>query len=138
MKLTFLTLALATILTSCNDVITQEQCENMMCTQQFAAVTVQFKNQSGDLVQVEDFSAVIRRTEKPTSAVAHKSSFPDNFYPIATDADKNILRTEGDIIDVSARHPLTKQTKTAEFVITGGKCTCHIAKKSGPEVIIFD
>ena len=59
-------------------------------------------------------------------------------YAVVTDSDTKNLSPKGDTIDVSAVNPRTNQKKTVQFVVSGGKCACHIEKISGPEEVVFE
>ena len=126
-------------LISCSEQVREkENCPNLICTQEFRTVTVTYKDSAGSPVIVKDFSAIVRRTGEPTDT---KSIGTINFkgnYTVATDNDTKSLLTKGDTIDVSAVNPKTNQKKTVQFVVSGGKCACHIEKISGPEEVVFE
>ena len=130
-----------TLLTACNeDGLTTEDdkpCPEMVCTQEFRTVEVIFKDASGAAINVNNFSSVIRRTGREPHSGAVDLVNAKGRYNVVTDGDILHL-SAGDIIDVSAVNPSTNQTKTAQFVVSGGKCACHINKISGPTEIRFD
>lgn len=99
---------------------------------------IQFKNSSGNAVTIRNFSAVIRKTGRPTLASLENMNPVNGFYMVISDSDKNILDNDGDFIDVSASHPTKNETKTVVYVVAGGNCKCGIQKISGPEEVVFD
>ena len=109
-----------------------------MCTQEFRSVNVTFKNASGAPITVKDFTSVIRRTGKKLQSGAADAVNSPRSYVVITDSDTENLLADGDIIDVSAVNLQTNQNKTAQFVVSCGKCACHINKISGPTEIVFD
>lgn len=143
MKYPTLFCIIALFLSSCTDqLLTEgrdtEPCPPMACTQEFRSVVVTFKNSAGNPITVKSFTAAIRRTGKtPQSGAVDAVHFKGN-YAVVTDSDTKNLLSQGDTIDVSAVNPGTNQKKTAQFVVSGGKCACHIEKISGPQEIAFD
>ena len=127
-------------LASCTEDLVQDDtsvCPAIACTEEFRTLVVKFKDAEGTLIVVKDFSAKVRRTGKFTKAGAFDTINFKGYYTIATDNDRQDLLSSGDTIDVSAVNPNTNQTKTAQFVVSGGKCACHIEKVSGPVEIVF-
>lgn len=114
---------------------TNQECGDLICTQEFRTVQVKFKDASGNLLTAKDFSAVIKRTNK--SVVPYNDSNSQGTYYVASDADLRELSERGEVILVSATHPQTAKKTVTEFVVSGGICACHIAKVSGPEEIIL-
>ncbi len=99
-------------------------------------VQVKFKNASGNPVSVKDFSAINKRTGESTVQNNEPPTVNNQgIYTVASDADVKKLTESGDVITVSATHPATNKTTSAEFVVSGGKCACHITKVSGPAEI---
>ena len=99
-------------------------------------VQVKFKDMSGDAVAVKDFSAINKRTGESTVQNNDPATVNNQGnYTVASDADVKKLSESGDVITVSATHPTTNKKASAEFVVTGGKCACHINKVSGPSEI---
>lgn len=136
---TFLLLICCIFLLSCTDkVLVTDDCPSMVCTQEFRSVSVKFKDAAGKAIIVNDFSAIIKRTGKSTAPYPTDTTYFKGSYSVATDMDTKTLLPDGDTIDVSAVNPKTNQKKTAQFVVSGGKCACHIGKISGPEEISFD
>ncbi|MFD2164382.1 hypothetical protein ACFSJU_18395 [Paradesertivirga mongoliensis] len=136
-------LCIILFLSSCTDQLLKEDpgtepCPAMICTQEFRSIVVIFKNSAGSPISVKNFTSLIRRTGKtPQSGAVDTVHFKGN-YAVVTDGDTKNLLSQGDTIDVSAVNPGTNQKKTAQFVVSGGKCACHIEKLSGPETIVFD
>lgn len=138
MKLFNLSLLGFVLLFSCSEKVTEAECPAIMCTQEFRSVSVLFKDAAGNPTTVNDFKAVVRRTGKSIQAEPVDTVNFKGYYPVVTDGHRKQLSTTGDTIDVSAVHPLTNQKKTAQFVVSGGRCACHIEKISGPEEITFN
>ncbi len=135
MKTLLYTLLLPVLLYSCTAAKTQD-CGQVMCTQEFRQVNVSFKDQAGNPVAVTNFKAVIQRTGKET-APGDAMPGTTGSYRVASDSDVRSLTESGDTIIVTATNPKNNTQITETFVITGGACACHIAKKSGPEAIIL-
>lgn len=113
-------------------------CPPKPCTMEFRTVGVVFTDNNGDTLQVKDFSATLKTTGKKLPSGTEQSADASNpFYMIASDGDKSALSIEGDTIVVSGTHPSNGQIKKTDFVISGGRCECHINKVSGPEAIVF-
>jgi hypothetical protein len=108
-------------------------CENMVCTTEFRTITVKFLDDSGNPLLVNNFSAVNKRTGRSMSQNSIING--QGIYVLASDADLKELSEKGDIVLVSASNPKNNSKVTAEFVISGGLCICHVSKISGPETI---
>ena len=108
-------------------------CENMVCTKEFRTITVKFIDDYGDPLLVNNFSAVNKRTGRSMSQTNSVQGL--GIYVVASDADQKELSEKGDIVLVSASNPKNNSKLTAEFVISGGLCICHVSKISGPEII---
>jgi hypothetical protein len=108
-------------------------CENMVCTKEFRTITVKFIDDYGDPLLVNNFSAVNKRTGRSMSQTNSIQGL--GIYVVASDADQKELSEKGDIVLVSASNPKNNSKLTAEFVISGGLCICHVSKISGPETI---
>lgn len=112
-------------------------CPSQPCTMIFASVNVQFKEKAGNVVEVKNYSAFNKRTEKNLIPANQKGMNEAGFYTIVDDSMRPQLSTQGDEIVVSATHPTTGQKKTTIYKISGG-CNCHVHRTSGPDVITFD
>ncbi len=109
------------------------QCEPMICTQEFRMVQVKIKDAMGNPVTVKDFKAINKRTSKSTVQDNDPISITNQGnYTVASDADLKELSETGDVITVTAVHPETNKKVSADFVVSGGRCACHINKISGP------
>ena len=108
-------------------------CENMVCTKEFRTITVKFIDDYGDPLLVNNFSAVNKRTGRSMSQTNSIQGL--GIYVVASDADQKELSEKGDIVLVSASNPKNNSKVSAEFVISGGLCICHVSKISGPETI---
>ena len=66
------------------------------------------------------------------------SDIQNNSYLVATDSDMAALSksTEGEVILVSAKHPVSGDLITEQYVVKSGDC--HIEKISGPQELIFN
>ena len=94
---------------------------------------IRIKDALGNPVAVKDFKAINKRTGKSTAQDNDSISFGNQGnYTVASDADVRELSETGDSITVTAVHPQTNKKLSADFVISGGKCACHINKVSGP------
>lgn len=101
-------------------------------------VQVKFKDTAGNPVTVKDFSAINKRTNQSTVQNNEPSTVNNQgLYTVASDADVKTLSESGDVITVTATHPTTNKKVSAEFVVNGGKCACHISKVSGPTEIVL-
>ena len=105
----------------------------MVCTKEFRTITVKFIDDYGDPLLVNNFSAVNKRTGRSMSQTNSIQGL--GIYVVASDADQKELSEKGDIVLVSASNPKNNSKLTAEFVISGGLCICHVSKISGPETI---
>jgi hypothetical protein len=135
-------LSVCLFLNSCTEKLLTEKedgpCPEIICTQEFRSVTVRFKNAAGEPVTVKEFTSVIKRTGKAPQSGAADQNHSRGSYAVVTDGDTKSLLSSGDTINVSAVNPQTNQRKTAQFVVKGGKCACHIEKVSGPEEVLFN
>ena len=117
----------------------EADCPPKPCTMEFRTVGVIFKDHTGDTLIVKDFSVKIKGRGKQLPSAGSESPQAENpYYLIANDGDKSALSVEGDTLLISATHPTTGKLKTTEFVVSGGRCECHINKISGEEAIVFD
>ncbi len=138
MKFTVLLTALAVVLGSCSIIDGTQKCGDLMCTMEYVTVGIKFRNNAGQLIDVNSFSAVLKKSGQETAGASYSEGRTTGYYVIASDTDKNKLSPAGDTIEVSGINPVTNQRKSAQVVVIGGACVCHIQKKSGPEEIRFD
>lgn len=132
-------LALTIFLFSCSVAkVNTSPCEPIICTQEFRMVQVKIKDASGNPVIVKEFAAINKRTGKSTVQDKEPVTVSnEGNYTVASDADLKNLSESGDVITVTAIHPQTNKTVSAEFIVSGGKCACHINKISGPAELVF-
>jgi hypothetical protein len=123
-------LILGVFLGSCSDT---EICEDMACTTEFRMIRVKFLDDSGNHLFVNDYSAVNKRTGRSMSQTNIMQG--KGIYVVASDSDLSELSEKGDIVIVTASNPKNNSKASAEFVISGGLCICHVGKISGPETI---
>jgi hypothetical protein len=142
MKLLSILTCTIVLISSCTEQLLTEKsedCPERICTEEFRSVAVQFKDAAGNPILVRNFTSTIRRTGKsPQQSGAVDSVYFKGSYAVVTDNDTRNLSSTGDTIDVSAVNPNTNQKKTAQYVVKGGKCACHIDKISGPQEIVFN
>lgn len=128
-----LSFLLMIVIFSCED---NKPSDHIMCTEIFASITVTFKDANGDFIDIEQYQSINKRTNKVLRDGKGTDEIVLGQYTVANDMDKNSFSEEGDIVLVSAKHPVTEIVKTAEFKISADEC--HINKISGPTVIVFD
>jgi hypothetical protein len=101
-------------------------------------VQVKFNDASQMPVEVKDFASINKRTGESTVQNNEPATINNRGnYIVASDSDVKKLSEAGDVITVSATHPISNKKIKAEFVISGGICACHISKISGPAVMTF-
>ena len=110
-------------------------CENMVCTKEFRTITVKFIDDYGNPLLLNNYSAINKRTGRSMSQNSIINGL--GIYVVASDADLKELSEKGDIVLVSASNPKNNSKVSAEFVISGGLCICHVSKISGPETIMI-
>lgn len=137
MKIPYLLICCMCLL-SCTNKVLVTDCPSKICTQEFRSVSVKFKDSAGKPILVKDFSAIIKRTGKSTKLYPTDTTYSKGSYSVVTDFDTKNLLPEGDTIVVSAVNPTINQKRIVQFVVSGGKCACHIQKVSGPEEVVFD
>lgn len=138
MKKAILILSAINILFSACSTTSESQCPDLICTQEFRMVQVEFKDATGNNIAVNDFTAINKRTGESTIQNNEPSTVnTPGSYIVASDADLKELSESGDAIVVSATNPETNKKSSAEIVVSGGKCACHITKLSGPSEIIL-
>lgn len=134
-----ITLLLAlTLFTACSDKLKEEECPKLMCTEQFAMVRVLFKDAQGKPVAVSGLKIINKRTKEELVPGQSDITGQPGYYTIADDGMKDKFSTGGDTVTVTASNPATKKPADAMFVISGGKCACHINKVSGPEEVVVE
>lgn len=112
-------------------------CGTQTCTDIFASLGVIFKDKVHKGVNVADFSVINTRTgQKLTNVISATADFVPGYRIVADDSNLIDLSTDGDDLKVSGTNPTTHEIQTATFKVAGG-CNCHIAKKSGPDSIVF-
>jgi hypothetical protein len=122
-------------LLSCKE---QYNCEEKVCTQVFVSVGVTYKNAANEFVEVEGFKVYNTRTKTYiTEDVYTDLIWSKGRYVIISDASLGKLSEKGDKLIVSAKNPVTNTINETEFVISGGKCNCHVEKINGPDEIIL-
>ena len=109
--------------------------EDRVCTALFTSVKVKFIDTDGTPLIVKDYHSVNMQTNsmlKFTGAVDTINQ--KGVYTVASELNATELKGEGRIL-VSAKHPVTKVLKQAEFKV--GMDFCDISKVSGPDEIRF-
>lgn len=133
-QFSLLTFALLLFLSfSCTD---KEGKRQIACTEIFFSVNVVFKDAEGNFMDVVEYTSKNTRTNKVLSSGKANSTAPEGHYLVTDDNDRKEFSKSGDIVVVSAKHPLSGVVKNAEFKIAADEC--HINKISGPNVIVFD
>ncbi|WP_256011962.1 hypothetical protein [Desertivirga xinjiangensis] len=117
---------------------TEKVCEDRVCTEEFRSVGVRFLDNKGELLVVNDYQSLNKRTGKVLHSGNPADQPLEGYYTVASDSDLRELSEKGDVIVVSARHPETEVLKETQFVVSGGRCACHISKISGPEQVTFE
>lgn len=116
----------------------ERNCEDKVCTHQFVTVGVVYKNAVNEFVEVNDFKVYNTRTQ--TYITEDNYTHPiwaKGKYLIISDASLDKLSEKGDKLIVSAKNPETNVINETEFVISGGKCNCHVEKIAGPVEVIL-
>lgn len=122
----------------CDKMQQNSACGTQTCTLSFASLSIHFTDKNGNPVAIKNYSVVNQRTHLAlTNTTAATANLMPGYYIVADDSSRSQLSTEGDDVLVSGTNPATNQTKTAIIKLSGG-CNCHIAKVSGPDVIVFD
>ncbi len=109
-------------------------CPTIACTMEFRTFAVQFVNTANQQVPVRSVEANFKTSGKNILGIKKNES---DFYEIVNDNDKKIFSEKGDTIVVEAVELSTAKKITSEFVISGGRCACHITKLSGNENILI-
>jgi hypothetical protein len=112
-------------------------CKTKVCTDIFAIVSLQFVDNTGKPVPVQNFSAVNQRTHLNMMPAPQNHALRIGYFDIADDNMKSQLSTEGDDVLVTGTNPNTNQTKATTLKISGG-CNCHVNRLSGPDTLAFN
>lgn len=114
-------------------------CQDKVCTEEFAMITMQFKDKNGKGEPLSKLTVINKRTNKPVdrSTSATLDMIPGG-YLIIDDLSTKTLSEDGDDILITATDSAGTQTKTATIKVAGGACACHIKKISGPDTVQFD
>jgi len=116
-------------------------CTAQICTDIFVSINIHFTDNTGKLINVQNFSAVDQRTHLALQAkytiIVPMPVANTKDYLVADDSMLSQLSTDGDDILITATNPATNQTKTVTLKISGG-CNCHVTKISGPDTVAFD
>ncbi|MES2427655.1 MAG: hypothetical protein V4560_11820 [Bacteroidota bacterium] len=110
-----------------------------VCTTIYASVIIIFHDKDGQLLSVNDFSAINQRTHLALD-IKSNSPYATGIYgsrTVASDDMRDQFSTEGDDILITATNPATKQTKSIVLKISGG-CNCHVENLSGVYTLTFD
>lgn len=113
-------------------------CAPMVCTLNFASVTVKYLDKNGQPLVVTNYKSVNKRTGlEIKNTGASNVTYNPGIYVVAHDGSLKEIAGTGDDILVTATNPSTSQTKTVTIRLAGG-CACHIGKISGPAEVVFD
>ncbi|KHJ38490.1 hypothetical protein PBAC_12850 [Pedobacter glucosidilyticus] len=116
----------------------QYNCEEKVCTKVYVSIGVTYKNSVNEFVEVEGFKVYNTRTKTYITEDVYKDPvWSKGRYVIISDASLGKLSEKGDKLIVSAKNPVTNTINETEFVISGGKCNCHVEKIAGPDEIIL-
>lgn len=139
MKRIILAVLMASTFLSCEKKTTETECGFQACTLEFIGVGIKFTDNEGVAAEVKDFSVMNQRTgEKVYASSGPSSNLIKGTYLIVDDGNRESLSEAGDDLKVTATSAETNQTKSVIVKVKGGKCSCHIAKVSGPELVTFD
>jgi hypothetical protein len=123
-------IVLTQLLTSCSK---STECEKPACTKEFRTITVRFVDANNNPQTVKDFTAVNKRTGEIMSSNTDFTNQVD--YVVASDSDLLKLSEKGDTILVSAIDLKSNSKIQVEYIVTGGICSCHVNKISGPDTV---
>ena len=110
-----------------------------VCTTIYTSINMIFKDKDGNLISIENFSAINQRTHLALN-IKGSSPYATGVFGargVATDDMRDQFSTEGDDILITATNPATKQTKSIVLKISGG-CNCHVENLSGVYTLTFD
>ena len=140
MKRLFFLIALPSLLYSCETLekTQEDNCPPQACTMEYRAVSVRFVDEEGKPLEVKNYTSINRRTKTSMlKGVVPDTVTADGWALVASDANLHDISEAGDTIVVTAFHPVNGNKTESLFVITGGKCACHINKVSGPEQVVI-
>lgn len=123
-------LILGILLISCSEKL---DCEDMVCTKEFRMITVTFVDGNGNPQIVKGFTSVNKRTGEVLNP--NNDSGIQGLYVVASDSDLLKLSEKGDNVLVSAIDSKTNVKLQVEYLISGGVCSCHVTKISGPDTV---
>lgn len=130
-------LLLIAIMGSCKE--EQQDCDNKICTKEFAAVVIRFTDHNGAPAELKSYEVLNERTgEILKSSYSATVDMIKGSYIVADDGQLLKFSDAGDDIKVTGTSLETNQTKSAVLKIRGGKCACHVSKASGTAQIQFD
>ncbi|WP_316818733.1 hypothetical protein [Pedobacter nyackensis] len=138
MKKIVLALLLISAMLSCKKKSTDSECGKMNCTYEFRSIGINYVDNKGLPAVVKDFSAVNQRTGQKVVPNVTTITTIKGSYIVIDDLNTRTLSEAGDDLKVTATSVETNQTKSVTFKVKGGKCTCHVEKVSGPELVTFD
>lgn len=121
------------LLSSCSDSNSTVECEDIVCTKEFRTITLKFVDINGNPQIVKDFKVINKRTGEIITSVNDLTN--QGVYVVASDSDLLKLSEQGDNVQVTASDPKTGAKIQVDYVISGGLCSCHVIKVSGPETV---
>ncbi|RYY35461.1 MAG: hypothetical protein EOP46_09940 [Sphingobacteriaceae bacterium] len=140
MKKLFALILLAAALGACKakkQAQTAQDCPDKPCTMMFASIPVRYADKNGQPTTVKNYKAVILRTKEDITHDDNKN-IKGSFFTVADDSDRKKLTEAGDDILVTATDSATNVTRTDTIKVSGGVCSCHVVRVSGPEEIRFN
>lgn len=139
MKKLLLLLIMGIALLNCKKNKSTSECENKVCTEEFAMLGIKFVENKGAGAEIKDLSVVNQRTgEKLYAKSSASTSTVKGFYIVLDDGNKSQLSESGDDLKITGTSAITNQAKSVIIKASGGKCACHIKKITGPEQVAFD
>lgn len=121
------------ILVSCSDTDKNTDCEDIVCTKEFRTIILRFVDANGNSQVVKDFKVVNKRTGEIMNEV--NDLVNQGLYIVASDSHLLKLSEKGDNVQVTATDSKTGSKIQVDFVISGGLCSCHVIKITGPETV---
>lgn len=132
-KLLIIALFTGIILGSCSDSSSTTDCEARACTKEFRVITLKFVDANANPQTVRDFKVINNRTGE--ILIPPNDMTIQGVYVVASDSDLLKLSEKGDNVQVTAIDSKTNAKIQVDFVISGGVCSCHVIKISGPEIV---